>query len=156
MWKAFQRYRALDPEARAIFRRAVLLSTRIAISLRLRGFKRTKDALHAELPFASSQQFLPDRGVKDRVEKTCRMVKASTHYGIVRSSCLVESLTLWSMLQEQSILTTLRIGVRRGSQNFEAHAWVEYEGVALNQSEEPHQHYAAFDEAFSGLPGEKP
>ena len=38
---------------------------------------------------------------------------------------------------------------------FESHAWVEYEGRALNEAEEVHQHYAAFASEFSDLPGEK-
>ena len=156
MWKALRRYRLLDPETRATFRRAVFLSWRIAISLRFRAINKTNNALHRELSSASIQELLPDERTKEKVQKTCRMVKASAHYAIIRPTCLVESLTLWYMLQEQSIPTTLRIGVRKLSQKFEAHAWVEYEGTALNQSVEPHQHYAAFDQSFSGLPGDKP
>jgi hypothetical protein len=50
----------------------------------------------------------------------------------------------------------LRIGVRKLSEKFEAHAWVEYEGEALNQPDEAHQHYTAFDNGFAEQPGEKP
>lgn len=45
----------------------------------------------------------------------------------------------------------MRIGTRKSEEKFEAHAWVECDGVALNEAEEPHQHYAAFDEAFPVL-----
>ena len=86
---------------------------------------------------------------------TCRMVKAGAHYGIARPTCLGESLTLWYLLQKQGVPAALRIGVRKVSEKFEAHAWVESAGAALNQQEEPHQHYAAFDSGFSDLPGEK-
>jgi Transglutaminase-like superfamily len=49
----------------------------------------------------------------------------------------------------------VRIGTRKSEEKFEAHAWVERDGVALNEPEEPHQHYAAFDEAFPVLKGAK-
>jgi len=82
------------------------------------------------------------------------MVRAGARYGILRPTCLVESLALWYLLQKQTIPAQLRIGVRTLPEKFEAHAWVEYQGVALNQSEEQHRHYAAFDRGFSNLPGE--
>jgi hypothetical protein len=94
------------------------------------------------------------QGVAEILQKTCRMVKAAARHGIVRPSCLVESLALWYLLQRQGILARLRIGVRKLPEKFEAHAWVEYEGVALDQAEDVHEHYAAFDDGFSDLPGE--
>jgi|SRR5271169_3453207 len=154
MWKPFERYRALDPEARKLFGHAVILLPRIALSLRMRGFKKTKDALQKKLPLTSSQRTRNETTAK-LVQKTCRMVRAGARYGIFHPACLVESLTLWYLLQKQSIPASLRIGVRKLSEQFEAHAWVEYAGEALNQSEEQHQHYAAFDSGFSDLPGEE-
>jgi Transglutaminase-like superfamily len=154
MWKAFQRYRALDPRARNLFWRAVLLLPWTAISLRFRGFNTTRAALQKHLPAAPTPQ-TENRPAAQVVECTCRMVKAGAHYGITRPTCLGESLTLWYLLQKQDVAAVLRIGVRKVAKKFEAHAWVEYADAALNQEEEPHQHYAAFDSGFSDLPGEK-
>jgi hypothetical protein len=67
----------------------------------------------------------------------------------------VESLALWHLLQKRGIPVRLRIGVRKLSGKFEAHAWVESEGVALNQVEEAHHHYMTFDSGFLDVPGEK-
>jgi hypothetical protein len=83
------------------------------------------------------------------------MVKAAARYGIVRPSCLEESLALWHLLQAQNISSNLRIGVRRSGEKIEAHAWIEYGGVALNQGENEHPHYTAFDSELADLPGEK-
>lgn len=148
MWKAFQRYRALDPEARALFRRAVFLMPRISMSLQVRGFQKTQGALRKQLSTTTLE--FPNAGgdAQRAVQATCRMVRAGARYGLVRPTCLVESLTLWYLLRRQNLPATLRIGVRKDATEFEAHAWVESEGTALNQPTEPHQHYAAFD---SGL-----
>jgi Transglutaminase-like superfamily len=153
MWKAFERFRALDPEARRLFARAVILLAQVTLSLHVRGFKRTKEALHHRLQSVSRPA--PESGIiAANVQMTCRMVKAAAHYGLVRPTCLVQSLSLWYLLQKQSIPAVLRIGVRKLSDKFEAHAWVEYVGLALDQPEEHHQHYAVFESGFSDFPGE--
>jgi post-segregation antitoxin (ccd killing protein) len=92
-----------------------------------------------------------DAQAERTVQTTCRMVLAAARYGLVRPTCLVESLTLWYLLRQQNISAALRIGVSKTAEKFEAHAWVESGGMALNQAAEPHQHYAAFDSEFCNL-----
>jgi hypothetical protein len=154
MWKPYQRYRALAPETRKLFRRAVTLLPQIAFSLRVRGFNKTREGLRRRLSPASPRETTAE-GAAETVQKTCQMVKSAARHGIVRPPCLVESLALWYLLESQGIPARLRIGVRKLPEKFEAHAWVEYEGVALNQTEGVHQHYAAFDRGFSDLPDEE-
>jgi Transglutaminase-like superfamily len=153
MWREFTRYRRLDPEARQLFKRAAVLLPRIAISLRAFGFKKTKEALQKKLPLPLPPPL--DESVAETVQRTCQMVRAGAHYSLLRPTCLVESLALWHLLERQGIPSSLRIGVRKTFQKFEAHAWVEYAGAALNQSDEQHQHYAAFDRALADLRGEQ-
>jgi hypothetical protein len=154
MWQAFLRYRALEPEARRLFWRALGLLLFISVSLRMRGFAATRDALQRKLP----HDYLEKAGAAppaEIVEQTCRMVRAAAHYGTRRATCLEQSLALWYLLRKQHVAASLRIGVRKSARKFEAHAWVEHGGVPLNDAEEVHQHYAAFAGEFSGLPGEK-
>ncbi|HKE07531.1 MAG TPA: lasso peptide biosynthesis B2 protein, partial [Candidatus Acidoferrum sp.] len=68
--------------------------------------------------------------------------------------CLEESLILWYLLRKQGIASRLRIGVRKVNEKFEAHAWVEQEGVALNQPGQLHRHYVAFEQEISEPPAE--
>jgi len=155
MWKVFQRYRALDPEARKLFWRTVVLLPLAALSLRLRGFKKTREQLQKKLPSDSALETI-QQGTAEKVQRICRMVKAGAHYGLTHPTCLEESLVLWYLLRRQRIPARLRIGVKKLPQKFEAHAWVEFEGVALNQAEEIHHHYAAFEGEFPDVPGDKP
>lgn len=130
-----------------MFWRAVVLLPVVRISLRSRGYKKTQEWL---------ERRLGERGMAERaggrvasIGRTCRMVKAAAHYGIGNSSCLDESLVLWYLLRKESVAASLRIGVRKEKEEFAAHAWVEHEGVALNQKEEMHRHYAAFEREFT-------
>jgi hypothetical protein len=68
---------------------------------------------------------------------------------------LEQSLALWWLLGRQGIESSVRIGTRKSGDKFEAHAWVECDGVALNEEGEPHKHYAAFDETFPVLKAAK-
>ena len=153
MWEAFQRFKALDSNAQKLFGQVVILFPWVLVSLRLRGFKKTKAGLQKKLP-RDSQRL--NRNAAATVQVVCRMVKAAGHYGIVHPNCLEESLVLWYLLQRENVTAALRIGVRKNQGEFEAHAWVEYQGAALNQGQWTHPHYAAFEAEFSELPGENP
>lgn len=54
-------------------------------------------------------------------------------------------MTLWWLLRREGVDPELRIGARKESGKFEAHAWVELDGQVLNDGAEVHQHYARFD-----------
>lgn len=83
------------------------------------------------------------------------MVNLADRHGLVHPSCLAKSLTLWWLLRRQNLSADLRIGIRKENEKFEAHAWVEHDGAALNEPEEHHRHFTAFDEALSSLPGDE-
>lgn len=152
MWQAFLRYRTLDSGARKLFWNAIWMLLFIFGSLRVRGFNATRDALLRRSGAYSKVR----QGTTDgTVQQTCRMVRAAAHYGPRHGTCLEQSLALWYLLQKQNVPASLRIGVRKTTEKFEAHAWVEHEGLALNDDPEVHQHYAAFAGEFAGYSGEK-
>jgi hypothetical protein len=153
MWEPYQRYRALDPAARKLFRRAVVLILLIRVSLRCRGYKKTNAWLQNRLAAQSGADLSRFPAGAEGVPLTCRMVTAGARYSLFRPTCLEQSLALWYFLREQGLVPKLRIGVRKDGGKFEAHAWVEYQEHTLNQPEETHQHYAAFDSEFSDPPG---
>ena len=153
MWERFRRFSALERPARKIFLRALVLLPLVALSLRWRGFSATQAALQRFLSTAR-----PEGGatqVRKDASMTAHMVNAADRNGLVHPSCLAKSLTLWWLLGRQGIPSQLRIGIRKDVEKFEAHAWVEREGAALNEPDEHHHHYAAFDAAFTSLPTEE-
>jgi hypothetical protein len=147
MWKQLQRYRALDPETRKTFHHAALLLPVVKASLRLRGFKKTRESLEKRQSRGSAEPSATSAR-SEAVLGISRMVRAAARYGFVRATCLEESLTLWHLLRKQGHGAKLRIGVRKKARKFEAHAWVEHDGTALNQAEQMHRHYAAFESEF--------
>ena len=153
MWEPLQRYNALDAESRRTFWRAAVLLPLVQVSLRLRGYNRTHTSLQRRLNPANLEAS-PSADVPEQAHKTCRMVRAALHYSPASFTCLEESLTLWYLLRKQGVSSRLRIGVCKMDGKFEAHAWVELGGEALNQPEQLHRHYAAFDKEFAEPPTE--
>ena len=150
MWEKLRRFNSLERGAQKLFLRATVLLPVVALSLRWRGFRATQ---------ATLQKFLlngiPELNaglVPKHMALTAHMVNAADRHGMVHPSCLAKSLALWWLLGRQGIPSQLRIGIRKENNKFEAHAWVERDGSALNEPEEHHHHYAAFDAAFSSLP----
>jgi len=149
MWERLRRFSALERRARGIFLRAAALLPLISLSLRLRGFRKTQAFLQRLISIPNNEA---DFSSSDRADLTVSMVRAAVRHSVGHPTCLEESLALWWLLARQGIATELRIGVRKHSEKFEAHAWVERAGTALNEPESLHKHYAAFDAALSSTP----
>jgi transglutaminase superfamily protein len=156
MWEPLRRFRVLEPSARGLFLRAAALLAVVALSLRLRGFRSTQASLQKRMGGAVSGGRDPSAPANaERTALTARMVRSAAFRSFGTATCLEKSLVLWWLLGRQGIGSSVRIGTRKSGQKFEAHAWVECDGVALNEPEEPHTHYAVFDEAFPVLKAAK-
>ena len=151
MWNQIRRFSALERPAREVFLRASVLLPLISISLKFRGFRKTKASLDRSLSLPCGSQ---NPEAQARAVLTAQMVRAAGHYGIGQPNCLMVSLALWWLLAGQGIASDLRVGVRKDGEKFDAHAWVECGGVALNEPESRHQHFRAFDAALASLPPE--
>jgi hypothetical protein len=155
MWKQRRRFSALDRDSRWMFVRATLLLPLISLSLWIWGFRFTQAALKR---FVSSVNgSMVDRSsdpvvltsITHKTQIGACMVRAAARHSLITSTCLEESLALWFLLRREGIEAELRIGARKIADKFEAHAWVECHGEALNQAEDPHGHYAIFEGPFS-------
>lgn len=153
MLERLRRFSALERPAQGLFLRAAAMLPVVAVSLRLRGFAATRTTLEKRLERSNSQIDRECRGKQTAL--TARMVNAADRHGLVHPSCLAKSLTLWWLLGRQGISSHLRIGIRKENGKFEAHAWVEHEGIPLNEAEEHHHHYAAFEAALASIPEEE-
>jgi transglutaminase superfamily protein len=156
MWAQLQRFRKLDAPAQKIFLRAWLTLPLVALSLRLRGFGATQRSLQRRKPSNPAENSTENSGSNTQVRKdsnaelTARMVAAAARRSMFQAGCLERSLTLWWLLEQQGLACQIRIGTRKSESQLEAHAWVEYNGLALNEEHDLHTHYAAFEEAFRG------
>jgi transglutaminase superfamily protein len=150
MLESLRRFSALKRPAQMLFLRAMAMLPLVSLSLRFVGFRATRTALQKTLPPPLPQ--LDSDFVNKSAALVGHMVHAADRHSLIHPSCLAKSLTLWWLLGRHGITSRLRIGIRKENGKLEAHAWVEREGSALNEPEEHHRHYAAFDAALASLP----
>ncbi len=88
--------------------------------------------------------------VLEQCRRHARAVDVAAGNVPFRARCLERSLTLWWLLRRRRIPVELRIGVRKSERDLEAHAWVELDGRTVNDRDDVHRRYAAFDGAERG------
>ena len=145
MWERIRRFRTLGRVEKLLFLRAFFLLRSLSLSLRLAGFRRTREFLSRRLRHGSDR---PHCAPEDAPVMAARMVRAAARNGPGTPTCLAESLALWWLLRREGCAAELRIGIRKPAGAFEAHAWVECNGCVLNDAGETHRHYARFDSSF--------
>ncbi|MBM2813159.1 MAG: hypothetical protein HW416_3918 [Chloroflexi bacterium] len=72
------------------------------------------------------------------------MVEAAADRLLIGATCLPRAMTLWWLLRRYGVETDLRIGVRKQGPAFQAHAWVEYGAVPLNDATNVTDRFAPF------------
>lgn len=136
----------LPPQQGFRLLQALVLFPIVAIGLHRLDLQRIQAILAALSPLPSS---LP-LATQEQLEQTVHLVAvAARQYSPRWANCLKRSLVLWYLLRRQGISSDLRIGVRREQGEFQAHAWVEYQGRVLNDSPDIHGVFVAFEAAIS-------
>ena len=84
----------------------------------------------------------------DRAQAVGRLVAMAAAAVPVTGACLHRSVVLWTLLRREGIPCQLKLGAGDArSGPFEAHAWVECAGVALNEQESHLERYRPFGRA---------
>ncbi|NKB18796.1 MAG: lasso peptide biosynthesis B2 protein [Pseudanabaena sp. CRU_2_10] len=135
----------LSWQERALLLQALVLLPFVALCLHILGMGRTQYALAKLCPHAILQS---PESLWPQVETTARMVAIAAHYSGFWANCLKRSLVLWYLLRRQGIVSELRIGVQQGGVEFQAHAWVEYQNIVLNDTPNVRQHFVMFERPF--------
>lgn len=83
-----------------------------------------------------------------------KTVRGSARHGIYHANCLEQSLVLWWLLARNGIESELRFGARKEEFRLEAHAWVEYCGVPLNEAADVHEQFRPFEAVAAAVRAE--
>jgi Transglutaminase-like superfamily len=145
-WQTFSR---LTGRERGIVLEAAAGLTATWVGLRLLGFRRWRSLLQLTVP--RNTEILSENDSHSTAAGVLRMEEAAARNLFVTTNCLEQSLVLWWLLRRRGIAADLQIGARKSEQRFEAHAWVEFCGIALNSGGEDHLHFAPFEESATWI-----
>ena len=112
----------------------------VTTSLRLFGLVRTGKLLrHAS---ANAGVNSPQSADIQNAERLAQLAATAGRRGPITLTCLRQALLVEYVLRRRGFAPELKIGVRKQEGAFDAHAWVELQGVALGQSELVHLPFA--------------
>jgi hypothetical protein len=145
MIERWKRFRQLSAFERGVVLEAAsgLLAT--WIGLRLIGFRRWERVLAVFAPTVNTTGPAQGASVQKSALLVARMQEAAARNLFFRANCLEQSLALCWLLRRRGIDAVLRIGARKESERFEAHAWVELDSQVLNDASVEHRHFVPFE-----------
>jgi hypothetical protein len=145
MIERWNRFRRLSAFERGVVLEAMggLLAT--WAGLRLIGFRRWERVLAVFAPAASANVPAQSASEQQAALLIARMQAAAARNLFFRTNCLEQSLVLWWLLRRRGIDAVLRIGARKDSNRFEAHAWVALDSQVLNDAAADHRHFVPFE-----------
>jgi hypothetical protein len=122
---------------------SILLFPVLVLAQRLLGLRRTLWFLNRLTPAVATASSTDNQCVRlaHSVSRIVRIVGARIP---LKSSCLEQSVFLHWLLARQGIVTDIRIGIRNRDGGFQAHAWVEHLGQALNEGEDVSLRFVPF------------
>ena len=121
----------------------------VAALIRLKGLRECQATLARLAPTGDNRR--PAAGVPAEAlaHTVTRMVAAAAAHGPYRANCLQRSVALWWLLRRRGLTSELRIGTRTHAGRFEAHAWVEFDGMVLNESRDVLARFTPFDRSVN-------
>lgn len=135
------------PRDRALSARLVLLLPVLGLALNTFGFRRVHRWLgRRAIPTSRGAR----AGARSAADLAALVVHVNRHLLPYQSRCLLESVALWYLLRRNGYAAELVLGARTLMGPFEAHAWVELDGVALNDSGRVRDIYASFELPATG------
>ena len=108
----------------------------VSFSIRFFGYLRTRRSLSRFITQADLHQ--ADAAELVRAQRTAELIAIAGRHGLINATCLRQSVLLEYWLQRQHLAAAIKIGVRKAGDLFDAHAWVELNGVALAQDDLEH------------------
>jgi hypothetical protein len=145
MRRVWQRFRRLSRLERGMFFRAFFLLPATVAALRFANLLNVERLMDLRGKRDSLRAVGDAEGNWRVAEVARRMTEAASRYGVVGGNCLSKSIVLCHLLRRQGLDATLRVGGRKDSWMFEAHAWVELGGRAINDSADVQERFAPFE-----------
>ena len=137
-------FRALSrAQQRALFLAWACLPL-VWLGLRVLGLARVQ-AWVLRHPPVTTPQARPPLSLSE-IQELGEAVNIAARHSLFPATCLTRSLFLVWLLQRQHIASQLRIGVRLTQGALYAHAWVECEGLVVNDGADVGRRFAAFSE----------
>ena len=128
----FRKLQQLSSGERRLLAQAGVLLPLTSGGVYVFGVSRWQNVLAKLSKLGSRRSPVTGQDLSKRASEIALMVNIAATHSIIRAHCLQRSLVLWSLLERNGVESELRFGARKENGQIQAHAWVEINGVALN------------------------
>jgi hypothetical protein len=142
--------RELSEKDRGLLLQSLLLLPAIHAALIVLGYARLQQLMEWLTPLQSNPHALSEREILPYAREISRIVSIAAAHGVYRATCLRKSMLVWWFLRREGIQSRICFGVRMTGRLLLAHAWLEWDGIVLNDSIDISEQYKALRD---GLPG---
>ena len=132
----YSKLRELPSQEKTLLARFIFCLCWASFSIRFFGYLRTRRSLSRFITQADLHQ--ADAAELVRAQRAAELIAIAGRHGLINATCLRQSVLLEYWLQRQHLAAEIKIGVRKAGDLFDAHAWVELNGVALAQDDLEH------------------
>jgi len=139
-----RRFGELSARDRSLLFQALILLPVVSVGRRLMDFKRLRRLL-ARWSDGEHAQATHEESHLVRAQTVANIVRIAVAYSMPRPNCLDRSLVLWSLLRRREIASDLCLGVRKDGTELDAHAWIECDGVVLNDTPDVGERYTVIN-----------
>ena len=143
MGRRFARWLELVPSDRWRLLGLMVALPAISALLRLFGVVRTRRWLERVSTNAAPRH--ADATELQLAERLTKLAGIAGRRGAITATCLRQALLVYCLLRRRGFAPTLMLGVRKLEESFDAHAWVDLQGVQLGQTELAHTPFAVRD-----------
>lgn len=147
LWlRKLRSFRSLPAGEQRCYLSALLLLPLVDIGLRLSAWQRCQQWAErwAKAGPVAGRNYPAPRRMAWLVERAARHCPWP-------ATCLRRSLLLWAFLLRSGVASELRLGFRNSDGKFEAHAWVEWNGLPLNDTPDVRTRYAVPEQALTAV-----
>ena len=134
-------------EQRLLFQSVLLLPV-VHAGLLFLGFHRLQRVMEWLSPLPSIVTPASETGILERAREIARIVAIAAEHGVYNATCLRRSLLVWWLLRRKGIQSNICFGVRMLDRKLEGHAWVEYNGLIVNDSRSVHGTFEPLHDIF--------
>jgi hypothetical protein len=146
--KQLNRLQELTPHERSLLLLSMLLLPLLQFGLGLLGYRRLRGTLESMTPLSGRDRSLSATQKATRAQQITRIVMIASQSGLYKATCLRRSLLTWWLLRREGIASDICLGVRTHGGVLEAHAWVEHEGLVLNDRPDVRQKFQVLQDTL--------
>lgn len=148
LMSSLNKFVQLSPGNRRLLFQALLLLPIIHIALFFLGYSRLRGIMEKLIPLKRIATQETETEVLHQAWDIARIVAIAAQRGLYRATCLRRSLLVWWFLRKENISSEICFGVRMVNQMLEAHAWVECDGIVINDAASVHENFQALRDVF--------